>query len=103
MEDHLKIETGRYDNTPRCERLSSLCDMNEIEDEIHFLFRCSKYSIIRNAFCNKIANRIPNVKQLQLTDLIFDLMNCNDNIINMQFIKFVSSCFDLRNKLLSSL
>ena len=27
--------------------------MNEIEDEIHFLFRCSKYSTIRNAFYNK--------------------------------------------------
>ena len=86
----LEIETGRYDNTPRCERLCSLCDMNEIEDQIHFLLRCSKYSTIRNAFYNKIVNRIPNVKQLQLTDLIFD-----DNIINMQFIKFVSSCFDL--------
>ena len=97
----LGIETGRYDNTPRCERLCSLCDMNEIEDEIHFLFRCSKYSTIRNAFYNKIVNRIPNVKQLQLSDLIFDLMNCNDNIINVQFIKFVSSCFDLRNKFLS--
>ena len=62
-----------------------------------------KYSTIRNAFYNKIVNRIPNVKQLQLSDLIFDLMNCNDNIINMQFIKFVSSCFDLRNKFLSGL
>ena len=70
--------------------------MNEIEDEIHFLFRCSKYSTIRNAFNDKIVNRIPNVKQLQLTDLIFYLMNCNDNIINMQFIKFVSSCFSIR-------
>ena len=70
----LGIETGRYDNTPRCERLCSLCDMNEIGNEIHFLFRCSKYSTIRNAFYNKIVNRIPNVKQLQLSDLIFDLM-----------------------------
>ena len=95
----LGIETGRYDNNPRCERLCSLCDINEIEDEIHFLFRCSKYSTIRNAFYNKIGkNRFPNVKQLQLTDLIFDLMNCNDNII-----KFVSLCFDLRNKFLSGL
>ena len=73
--------------------------MNGIEDEIHFLFRCSKYSTIRNTFYNKIANRI----SLQLTDLIFDLINCNDNIINMQLVKFVSSSFDLRNKLLSSL
>ena len=56
-----------------------------------------------NYFYNKIVNRIPNVKQLQLTDLIFYLMNCNDNIINMQYIKFVSSCFDLRNKFLSGL
>ena len=30
-------------------------------------------------------------------------MNCNDNIINKQFIKFVSLCFDLRNRFLSGL
>ena len=32
----------------------------------------SLYDTIRNAFYNKIVNRIPNVKQLQLTDFWFN-------------------------------
>ena len=68
----------------------SLWDMNEI-DEIHFLFRCSKYSTIRNAFYNKIVNRIPNVKQLQLTDFIFDLMNCNDNVTLNRLLRLINN------------
>ena len=68
-----------------------------------FCFVVPSIQQLEMLFYNKIVNRIPNVKQLQLTDLIFDLINCNDNIVNMQFIKFVCSCFDLRNKFLSGL
>ena len=33
----LRIDTGRYDNIPREERLCSLSNCNKIEDETHFL------------------------------------------------------------------
>ena len=39
----LFIETGRYDNTPRTERLCKTCNMNQIEDEYHFLLVCPEY------------------------------------------------------------
>jgi len=37
--DNLKvrIETGRYDQIPRVNRLSPICESNQIEDESHFL------------------------------------------------------------------
>ena len=49
----LRIETGRYDQIPRVNRLYPLCKSNQIEDESHFLIYCNKYSILRNEFCKK--------------------------------------------------
>ena len=62
--------------------------MSDIEDEIHLVFRCPKYSSTRNAFYDKIVNRIRNIAQLLFIDLIVELMNCHDNVINMQFTYF---------------
>ena len=39
----LRIETGRYENTPRNERLCLFCTSNKIEDENHFLLDCKTY------------------------------------------------------------
>ena len=55
----LNIETGRYDMISRCDRICPVCSL-DIEDETLFLVDCTKYSSIRDDFCNKIANRIPN-------------------------------------------
>ena len=36
----LTIETGRYSQIPRVNRLCPTCGSNQIEDEIHLLFHC---------------------------------------------------------------
>ncbi len=43
----LRIETGRYDDTPRELRLCNLCLRDEIEDENHIIFICNYYNVIR--------------------------------------------------------
>ncbi len=40
----LSIETGRFQNTPREFRLSTMCNDNVIEDETHFIFYCNQYN-----------------------------------------------------------
>ena len=45
----LNIETGRYNKISRCDRICPVCSL-DIEDEIHFLFDCAKYSSIRDDF-----------------------------------------------------
>ena len=45
----LEIEVGRYKNIDLKERLCKLCNLNQVEDEIHFLCDCLIYSIERNA------------------------------------------------------
>ena len=88
MSNHkLNIETGRYDKILRCDRISPVCGLN-IEDEIHFLFDCPKYSSIRDDFFNKIDNRIPNYKHIPITALIIQLMNSTDNYLNKQLVQY---------------
>ena len=97
----LMIELGRYNDTPRDNRLCPVCDCNQTEDEIHFLFYCSKYATTRDNFYKKIQPFIQNVSRLPVSDLILELMNSSNFFVNMQLIKFISSCFDSRNKMLS--
>ena len=36
----LRVETGRYRNVPLNERLCTYCQLDEIEDDVHFIVRC---------------------------------------------------------------
>ena len=46
----LMIEIGRYNQTTKDNRHCPFCGCNVIEDEVHFLFQCPTYSMIRNKF-----------------------------------------------------
>jgi len=58
----------------RCDRICPVCGLN-IEDELHFLFNCPKYSSIRDEFFSKIDNRIPNYTAISTLIIIIQLMN----------------------------
>ena len=96
----LNIETGRYDKISRCDKICPVCS-RDIEDEIHFLFDCAKYSSIRDYFFNKIANRIPSYKHTPMSTLIIQLMNSTDYYLNKQLVQYVTSCLKMRDNLLS--
>ena len=96
----LMIELGRYNQTSKDNRHCPFCGSNVIKDKVHFLFRCPTYSMIRNNFYNKVKTLIPNITLLPVNVLINELMNSSNYFINMQFIKYISACFDLRDKLL---
>ena len=95
------IQLGRYNQITRDNRNCPFCGSNQIEDEIHFLFNCSKYSFIRNNFYNKVKILIPNITQLPVNVLINELMNTSNYYVNLQFLKFISDCFDFRDELLT--
>ena len=42
------IDIGRYNQTTKDDRHCPFCVCNVIEDEVHFLFQCPTYSMIRN-------------------------------------------------------
>ena len=66
------------------------------EDEVHFLFQCPTSSMIRNKFYYEVKTLIPNITQLPINILINELMNSPNYFINIQFIKYISACFDVR-------
>ena len=47
----LMIEIGRYNQTTKDNRHCPFYGCDVIEDEVHFLFQCPTYSMIRNKFC----------------------------------------------------
>ena len=93
------IEIGIYNQTAKDNRHCPFCGCNVMEDDVHFLFQCPTYSMIRNKF--KVKTLIPDITQLPINGLINELMNSSYYFINMQFVKYILACFDVRNKLLS--
>ena len=72
------IELGRYqtDLIPRENRFCPLCNSNQLENETHFLLHCSKYSLQRWTFLNRINEMIPNFERKSTSESIKLLMNC---------------------------
>jgi len=64
---------------------------------------CIKYSILRDEFYRtEIENIVPTFKQLSPLQAIDELMTSTNHYVNIQLEKFISSCFDQRNILLSN-
>ena len=78
------IESGRYDQIPRENRLYPSLRSNEIEDKTHFLFNCPKLdSIQRDEFYNKVQFYVHNIKQLPPMEAIKELMNSSNYFVNL--------------------
>jgi hypothetical protein len=75
----LRIETGRYDNIERENRICTFCNENEVDDEIHFLLKCECHKNERELMWNEIK---------QITN-----MNIDDNNISIEAkIRWLISC-----------
>ena len=60
----MPIVAGRYLNTPVDERLCTICQMNEIGDEFHYLFRCTFFSSQRSRYIMRYYYTRPNMYKL---------------------------------------
>jgi len=103
MDNHKPmIEIGRYEQIPHEQRICPVCMSTNLVDEIHFLFHCLKYSTLRGTFFNHIYLQLPNVWQTNITETIKILINSTNYLVNLPLIKFISSCFVLHDRLISS-
>ena len=55
--------------------------------------------MIRNKLYYKVKTLIPNITQSPINALINELMNSSNYFINIKFIKYISACFDVRDRL----
>ena len=72
----LAIETGRWTNIVRENRICTQCSQTKIEDEYHFLFDCYKHTVERNIAFEKIKtktdiNLFDASKQIENLKLLF--------------------------------
>ena len=79
----LLIEMGRYNNTPRTERICKNCMCNEIEDEEHFIIRCNKFTKEREELFELISSKVKYFTHLQDKQKLFWILNCEElDILN---------------------
>ena len=71
----LRIEQGRYQGTPRQNRICLRCNSPEVDDEKHFLFSCKSCVLKRNAMDNAINCICPNFRLLSQNDKLIWLLN----------------------------
>ena len=86
----LKIETGRFTNTPRNERLCTKCSSNTIENELHFLITCVKYDCERQEIFKLIDSKYHNFSTLNTEQKLYWLLNCEEKEILDLVGRFIS-------------
>ena len=87
---------------PRKSRLCPLCKTNQVENETHFLFQCSKYSL---QSINRVNEMIPDIERKSTLEGIKLLMNSNDlndYHVNKLVMKSISSSMNICDTLLLS-
>ena len=92
----LRIETGRFmrPRLPPEERLCTICNCGEVEDEAHFLLRCVKFSTERENLFEKIADRV-SFELLPDKDKLRILLNGSDIVKSTS--QFIINSFDKRS------
>jgi hypothetical protein len=88
----LAIETGRYENKEREERICAHCRTQSIEDEYHFLLICPKYYELRRALLKPYFCRWPTIKKFEI------LMNSTNKRQLQNLAKYIHHAFNLRNR-----
>ena len=71
----IALETGRFRNLAIADRLCVLCNLQAVEDELHFLCVCSLYNDIRrDMFENLLHLNFDNFNILSLHDKLYHLL-----------------------------
>ncbi len=92
----IQLETGRYNNEKREDRLCRICNGGTIEDQFHFVLHCPAYNDKRNAFTTLMETRITEWNTMNDTQKFVVLFNEHSRALG----KFVRDIFLYRKSLL---
>ena len=71
----LSVESGRYKDVCREDRICESCGSGDIEDEEHFLLHCSGFSSIRAVFFEEITKIHPNFNSFTSSEKVKTILN----------------------------
>ena len=79
----LPIETGRWENIQRSDRLCHLCNLNRLGDEYHFIMDCPFFKRERNIFLPQYCQTNSNILKFE------QLMSSKDKFVLEKLAKYV--------------
>lgn len=92
----LMIEKGRHLALSPEDRICQYCNMNEVEDEFHFVMKCTLYQDLRSKMFSDIGEMF-NIDNQPENDIFILLMSVNEYDSILPVINFVKSAFDIRS------
>ena len=91
-----EIERGRYKNLPADERFCKIYNDNiSVEDEFHFVMKCTAYSELRHRVFNAINSFIVDFDKLTSWDQFIFLMSSEDTEILSLLLVFIDNCLNI--------
>ena len=100
----LRIETARYQRPvpPPFERLCEQCTVECVENEIHFLTECAKFTDLREILYRQVAEIEPSFPLLpQFKKFLFLMSSCESCIIHSVSL-FITQAEQSRTRLLTT-
>ena len=88
---NLALETGRYYNIPKENRICTLCNMNKIESEYHFLLVCPLYAELQRQYLPQYYCRWPSITKFK------SLMQSKSERVNKRLSKYIFFAQNKRN------
>ena len=89
----LNVEVGRYRSIKLEDRKCEVCDMNCVEDEKHFLFKCTKYQELRTKWLTSLGLTYDNDTNLDTEEIYETLFK-----FPRQTAKFIISAIEYRKE-----
>ena len=86
----LNVNKGRSLNIPRHARICSLCNMNKIEDEFHFLIECPFYYELRLLYLPRFFFAVPTLQKF------YTLLNTTNTNLLYRLSKYLISARNYR-------
>ena len=90
----LQIEIGRHRGIEVSDRKCILCDLNEVEDEFHFIWHCTLYIVFRDELFNSV--NINNFNLLCEKDKFISILDMSSKSVG----RFIVNCFEKRKSML---
>ena len=92
----LNIELGRHRNIDLIDRKCTLCDLNEIEDEYHFICKCPVYKEFRDDMYSKCRDYNEHFDTLPDREKFVNIMKKSSKSTG----RFIVNSFEKRRKIL---
>ena len=74
-------------------RICNFCQAKEVEDEMHFLIKCQKFSFEREELLKSIEKSCKNFKELSDENKFLWLMTTEDIFILVKLANHIFTCF----------